>query len=130
LSVHLRRGMEAVNLMQTRRQGCPLPGGDQPYLPRYDPRYNTAAGLYDALCGSEALVVSHHPGYPPGSWCSSTDFGSVETDVEKFVALWSMHGSAEGYGLADRPYARLDPDSLLCDSPDRVGWFCPLRGSV
>jgi mycothiol synthase len=77
-------------------------GGDQPYLPVDDTRYNTPAKLYEALRGSDALVISHHPAYPPGSWCSSTDFNCLETDVERLVELWSMHGSSEGYD-PDRP---------------------------
>ncbi len=85
-------------------------GGDQPYLPVDDARYRSAAGLYAALRGSDALVVSHHSSYPPGSWCGSTDFEAVETDVERLVELWSMHGSSEGYDPSDRPLARTDPD--------------------
>lgn len=77
-------------------------GGDQPYLPADDARYNTPAKLYEALRGSDAFVISHHSAYPPGSWCSSTDFDCLETDVERLVELWSMHGSSEGYDL-DRP---------------------------
>lgn len=88
-------------------------GGDQPYLPRDDPRYQSAAGLYEALRGSDALVISHHPCYPPESWCSSTDFDAVETDVERLVELWSMHGSSEGYDPSDRPLERFDPDRYV-----------------
>jgi mycothiol synthase len=88
-------------------------GGDQPYLPVDDARYRSAAGLYAALRGSDALAVSHHPCYPRGSWCSSTDFDAVETDIERLVELWSMHGSSEGYDPADRPFADFDPDRLV-----------------
>jgi len=88
-------------------------GGDQPFLPRDDPRYSSPRGLYEALRGSDALVISHHPCYPPGSWCSSTDFDAVETDVERLVELWSMHGSSEGYDPADRPLAQRDPDRYV-----------------
>jgi len=88
-------------------------GGDQPFLPRDDPRYQSPAGLYEALRHSDALVISHHPCYPPESWCSSTDFDAVETDVERLVELWSMHGSSEGYDPADRPLARFDPDRYV-----------------
>lgn len=85
-------------------------GGDQPYLPRDDARYASPAGLYAALRESDALVISHHPCYPARSWCSSTDFTAVETDVERLVELWSMHGSSEGYDPADRPLLQADPD--------------------
>jgi mycothiol synthase len=88
-------------------------GGDQPYLPRDDSRYGSADKLYEALRGSDALVIGHHPAYPVGSWCSSTDFDSVETDVERLVELWSMHGSSEGYDPADRPLIRSDPERLV-----------------
>ena len=78
-------------------------GGDQPYLPVDDLRYNSPAKLYQALRASDALIIGHHPGYPIGQWVPGTDFDSVETDVERLVELWSMHGSSEGCDLADRP---------------------------
>jgi mycothiol synthase len=90
-------------------------GGDQPYLPTDDRRYDTPAKLYQALRASNALsqpdscyrpdglVISHHPGYPIGQWVPGTDYDPVETDVERLVELWSMHGSSEGYDPADRP---------------------------
>ena len=78
-------------------------GGDQPYLPVDDPRYNTPARLYEALRASDALVIGHHPGYALGEWVPGTDFCRVGTDVERLVELWSMHGSSEGYDPAARP---------------------------
>lgn len=84
-------------------------GGDQPYLCVDDSRYNMPAKLYEALRTSDAIVISHHSSYPPGSWCSSTDFDTVETDVERLVELWSMHGSSEGYNSQDRPLLKSDP---------------------
>jgi len=78
-------------------------GGDQPYLLVDDPSSNTAAKLYEELRRSDAIAISHHTCYPPGSWCSSTDFDTVETDVERLVELWSMHGSSEGFDAQDRP---------------------------
>ncbi len=83
-------------------------GGDQPVLPVDDSRYNSAPKLYEALRASDALIISHHPAYPAGSWCAQTDFDVLEYDVERLVELWSMHGSAEGYDLADRPYHAFD----------------------
>jgi mycothiol synthase len=88
-------------------------GGDQPYLPVDDPRYRSAQGLYSALRQSDALVIAHHPSYPPGNWCSSTDFDAVETDVERLVELWSMHGSSEGHDPSDRPLHDADPDRTV-----------------
>ncbi len=88
-------------------------GGDQPYLPVDDPRYRSAPKLYRALRESDALVISHHPCYPKGSWCSSTDFDAVETDVERLVEIWSMHGSSEGYNPDDRPFRKVEKDSLV-----------------
>ena len=84
-------------------------GGDQPYLPVDDMRYATPAKLYEALRESDALIISHHPCYPPDSWCASTDFDKVENDVERLVELWSMHGSSEGYDPNDRPFQNCDP---------------------
>jgi len=88
-------------------------GGDQPFLPVDDPRYNTAPKLYEALRTSDALIISHHPAYPAGSWCSRTDFDVLEYDIERLVELWSMHGSAEGYDMTDRPYRAFDDRSLV-----------------
>lgn len=84
-------------------------GGDQPYLPVDDARYRTPAGLCEALRGSDALVISHHPAYPPGSWVAGTDFDALETDVERLIEIWSMHGSSEGYDPEDRPLRECDP---------------------
>jgi len=78
-------------------------GGDQPYLPVDDRRYNTPAKLYEALRASDAVVISHHPGYHLHRHVPGTDFDAVETDVDRLVEIWSMHGSSEGYDPADRP---------------------------
>jgi hypothetical protein len=83
-------------------------GGDQPYFPVDDPRYNTPAKLYEALRASDAVVISHHTAYPAGAWCPQTDFAAMHTDVERVVELWSMHGSSEGYDPADRPLVTHD----------------------
>jgi hypothetical protein len=85
-------------------------GGDQPYLPVDDCRYDSPAKLYECLRSADALVIGHHPGYPIGQWVPGTDFGSVETDVERLVELWSMHGSSEGYDPSDRPLVGADAD--------------------
>jgi len=84
-------------------------GGDQPYLPKDDARYSSPAKLYDALRSSDAFVISHHCCYPVGDWCSSTDYEALETDVERLIELWSMHGSCEGYDATDRPLIATDP---------------------
>jgi hypothetical protein len=91
-------------------------GGDQPVLPVDDGRYSSAPKLYEALKGSDALVISHHPAYPPGSWCSNTDFSVLETDVERVVEIWSMHGSSEGYDPGDRPLRRVHEPSLVMEA--------------
>ena len=78
-------------------------GGDQPYLPVDDHSYDDPQKLYRTLRASDALVIGHHPGYQVGAWVPGTDFGRVETDVERLVELWSMHGSSEGYASSDRP---------------------------
>lgn len=83
-------------------------GGDQPYLPVDDPRYSCPAGLYDALRESDAFVISHHTAYPPGNWCPATDFDAIDTDIERVVEIWSMHGSSEGYNNDDRPLRNMD----------------------
>jgi mycothiol synthase len=78
-------------------------GNDAPYLPIDDGRYSTPAKLYEALRGSDALIVSHHPGYALDQHVPGTDWDAMETDVDRLVELWSMHGSSEGYDPADRP---------------------------
>jgi hypothetical protein len=87
-------------------------GGDQPYLPVDDERYQTPAKLYEALQASDALIISHHPGYPLDQWVPGTDFAAIEAEaasspphrpMERLVELWSMHGSSEGYDRNDRP---------------------------
>ncbi len=78
-------------------------GGDMPYLPVDDERYATPAGLYEALRGAGALVISHHPGYALGLHVPGTDWDAMETDVDRLVEIWSMHGSSEGYSPRDRP---------------------------
>jgi len=93
-------------------------GGDQPYLPPDDERYDAPRKLYAALRASDALVIGHHPGYPVGQWVPGTDFGAVEDDVERLVELWSMHGSSEGTDPADRP---------LVGADDRGGVMAALR---
>jgi len=91
-------------------------GGDQPFLPVDDGRYRSAPKLYEALRGSDALVISHHPAYPPGSWCSHTDFDVLEYDVERLVEIWSMHGSSEGYDASDRPLHQVAEKGLVLDA--------------
>jgi len=85
-------------------------GGDHPYLPVDDPRYNTPDKLHEALRASDAVVIAHHPGYPLNQHVPGTDFDAVETDVERLVEIWSMHGSSEGYDPNDRPLRGFDPE--------------------
>jgi mycothiol synthase len=78
-------------------------GGDAPYLPIDDERYAHPADLYEALRGTDAVVVSHHPGYTLDRHVPGTDWGAMEPDVDRLVELWSMHGSSEGHDPCDRP---------------------------
>ena len=78
-------------------------GGDMPYLPVEDPRYNHPAALYEALRGADAFTISHHPGYALDLHVPGTDWDAVETDVDRLIEIWSMHGSSEGYDENDRP---------------------------
>lgn len=86
--------------------------GDQPYLPVDMPQYNHPAKLYEALRRSDALIISHHVGYPCGNWMSGTDYNVVETDVERLVELWSMQGSSEGHDPNDRPLRLRDENNM------------------
>jgi len=80
-------------------------GGDAPCLPVDIRHYDHPAKLYEALRGTDALVVSHHPAYALDLHVPGTDWDAVETDVERLVEIWSMHGSSEGYDATDRPLA-------------------------
>ncbi len=78
-------------------------GGDQPYMPVDDRDFDHPSKLYEALRASDAIVISHHPGYALDLHVPGTDWEAVETDVERLTELWSMHGSSEGYDPEDRP---------------------------
>ena len=78
-------------------------GGDVPYLPVDDPRYDNTKKLYAALRETDAFIVSHHPGYALDLHVPGTDWDAVETDVDRLAEIWSMHGSSEGYDPEDRP---------------------------
>lgn len=78
-------------------------GNDQPMLPVDVKRYASAGGLYEALRGSDALIVSHHPGYELDQHVPGADWDAMETDVDRLVEIWSMHGSSEGFDPQDRP---------------------------
>ena len=88
-------------------------GGDQPYLPVDNGRYNTPAKLYEALRRTDALVISHHVAYPRPRWVPGTDFDVIDTDIERLVEIWSMHGSSEGFDPDDRPLRAVDPDNTV-----------------
>jgi len=80
-------------------------GGNMPFLPVDDRRYDHPAKLYEALRGADALIVSHHPGYELDLHVPGTDWDAVETDVDRLIEIWSMHGSSEGHDPQDRPLA-------------------------
>lgn len=88
-------------------------GNDQPFLCVDDSRYNTAAKLYDAVRDSDAVIISHHCSYPAGSWCGSTNFPCVDTQVERLTELWSMHGSSEGFVPGEKPLSRMDQENTV-----------------
>ena len=78
-------------------------GGDMPYLPIDAGRYSDPVNLYEALRGTDAFIISHHPGYELHRHVPGTDWEVVETDVDRLVEIWSMHGSSEGSDPQDRP---------------------------
>ncbi|MFO8077317.1 MAG: hypothetical protein R6U21_01550, partial [Thermoplasmatota archaeon] len=78
-------------------------GGDQPYLPVDLPEYDSPAKLYAALRQTDAVVISHHPGYALDLHVPGTRWEAMDPSVDRLVELWSMHGSSEGYDPADRP---------------------------
>ena len=81
-------------------------GGNMPYLSVNDSRYKTPAFLYEALRGTDAFIISHHPGYVLDTHVPGTDWDAVQTDVDRLVELWSMHGCSEGFEPEDRPLVR------------------------
>src|SRR5262249_8518337 len=67
------------------------------------------ARLYEALRASDALIISHHPGYPLDRHVPGTRYDALETDVERVIEIWSMHGSSEGRDINDRPLKAVSP---------------------
>lgn len=78
-------------------------GNDQPYMPVDRRTYDLPCKLYEALRATDAFIISHHPGYALDQHVPGTDWQAMETDVDRLVEIWSMHGSSEGYCPADRP---------------------------
>jgi hypothetical protein len=78
-------------------------GGDMPYLPVDDPHYGDPKRLYEALRGTDAFIISHHPGYDLDLHVPGTRWNTVDTDVDRGLEIWSMHGSSEGFDPSDRP---------------------------
>ena len=78
-------------------------GGDMPYLPIDDPRYADPPSLYEALRGTDAFIISHHPGYEMDLHVPGTRWETVQTDIDRLAEIWSMHGSSEGFDPTDRP---------------------------
>ena len=78
-------------------------GNDMPYLPVDMPDYDSATKLYEEVKKSDAFIISHHPGYELNLHVPGTDWESMDTEVDRLVELWSMHGSSEGFHSDDRP---------------------------
>jgi len=78
-------------------------GNDMPYLPIDDPRYDCPANLYKALKKTDAFVISHHVGYELDLHVPGAKWEAMDTEVDRLVEIWSMHGSSEGYNSNDRP---------------------------
>ncbi|MCA1809831.1 MAG: hypothetical protein LC725_10340 [Lentisphaerae bacterium] len=78
-------------------------GGDQPYLPVDDQRYDNPGKLYAALKNSDAFIISHHPGYALDLHVPGTRWEVLDPALDRMVELWSMHGSSEGFDPLDRP---------------------------
>lgn len=91
-------------------------GGDQPYLPVDDARYSSPGRLYSALRTSDAFIISHHPSYPRDNWVPATDYDAIDTQIERVIEIWSMHGSSEGYHPDDRPLVGQDPSNTVMEA--------------
>lgn len=93
--------------------------GDQPYFPVGHPHYDCAAKLYEAVRATDAVIISHHLAYPSGAWCPATNYAEMETDVDRLVELWSMHGSSEGFDNNDRPLFDHHPENTVMEALKR-----------
>ena len=78
-------------------------GNDMPYLPVDNRDYDSVGKLYAEVRKSDAFIISHHPGYELNLHVPGTDWESMDTEVDRLVELWSMHGSSEGFDNMDRP---------------------------
>jgi hypothetical protein len=78
-------------------------GGDMPYLPVYDSRYDNTQSLYETLRKTDAFIISHHVGYELDLHVPGADWKAVQTDIDRLAEIWSMHGSSEGFDPKDRP---------------------------
>jgi len=78
-------------------------GNDMPYLPIDDSQYDSPEKLYGALKKSDAFIISHHPGYELDLHVPGARWEVMDTEIDRLVEIWSMHGSSEGYDVTDRP---------------------------
>ena len=91
--------------------------------------YDHPAKLYEALRGTDAFVVSHHPAYALDQHVPGTDWDVMETDVDRLVEIWSMHGSSESYDPKDRPLAPPRRDGGVMAALKRGPRFGVVAGS-
>jgi hypothetical protein len=78
-------------------------GNDMPYLPLDMPEYDSPEKLYKAVKKTDAFIISHHPGYGLNLHVPGARWDVMDTEIDRLVELWSMHGSSEGYDEKDRP---------------------------
>ena len=78
--------------------------------PKRSPRPPTTSGT----TAPPMIAVTRIPEKLP--WCSATEFDAIETDVERLIELWSMHGSSEGFDPKDRPLINMDENNTVMEA--------------
>ena len=91
-------------------------GGDQPFLAADDRKSDSVEKLYEAVKASDAFIVSHHTAYKQKLWCGGTDYDVINTDIERLIELWSMHGSSEGFDDASLLMRDMDNENTIMDA--------------
>jgi hypothetical protein len=79
------------------------PGQSGPMIHSHAPPGNTVAGLVEALRGTGALVIPHHPSAPQPT--HSTDWSHPAPDAQRLVEICSKWGVSERRG-GERPLTK------------------------
>jgi hypothetical protein len=78
-------------------------GNDMPFLSLDMSEYDSPDKFYAAVKQTDAFIISHHPGYCLDLHVPGARWDVMDTEIDRLVEIWSMHGSSEGYDERDRP---------------------------